>query len=197
MRKVLLLLSEGFEALEASAFIDIFGWNNTIGSKDIKLITTSIQTPIKTTWNLEVQTETLLKDIQDNDFQAIIIPGGFGNAGFFQDTKSTLFHDIIKKFHSENKYIVGVCTGAIPLAESGILKGKQATTYLLDNERYFMQLEKHGVIPVKDNIVIDNKIITSSSPGTATEVAFMLLEFLTTKKNSDFIRFNMGFKKSL
>ena len=63
MRKVLLLLSEGFEALEASAFIDVFGWNSTIGSKDIKLVTSSIQTPIKATWNLEVHTEILLKEI--------------------------------------------------------------------------------------------------------------------------------------
>lgn len=197
MRKVLLLLSDGFEALEASAFIDVFGWNSTIGSKDIKLVTSSIQTPIKATWNLEVHTEIPLKDVQDNEFQAIIIPGGFGSAGFFQDTKSKLFQNTIKQFHYENKYIAGVCTGVIPLAESGILKGKQATTYLLDNERYFMQLEKHGVIPVRENIVIDKKIITSSSPGTAVEVAFILLEFLTTKENSDFIKFNMGFKKSL
>lgn len=195
MRKVLLLLSEGFEAFEASAFIDVFGWNSTIGSKDIKLVTSSIKSPIKTTWNLEVYTEMLLKDIHPNDFQAIIVPGGFGGAGFFQDTKSELFQDTIKKFNYENKYMVGVCTGVIPLAESGILKGKKATTYLLDNERYFMQLKKHGVNPVKKNIVIDQRIITSSAPGTAVEVAFILLELLTTKENSDFIKFNMGFKK--
>lgn len=195
MRKVLLLLSEGFEALEASAFIDVFGWNSTIGSKDIELVTSSIKNPIKTTWNLKVHTEVLLKNIHPNDFEAIIIPGGFGGAGFFQDTKSELFQNTIKKFYYENKYMVGVCTGVIPLAESGVLKGRRATTYLLDNERYFMQLGIHGVTPIKDSIVIDKKIVTSSSPGTAVEVAFILLESLTTRENCDFIKVNMGFKK--
>jgi len=193
MKKVLLLLSDGFEALEASAFTDIFGWNNTIGSKDIELITASITNPITTTWNFKVYTEKLVKDIVVDEFDALIIPGGFGKAGFFKQTKCDVFQRVIKEFYLKEKYIAGVCTGVIPIAESGILEGKRATTYLLDNERYFMQLKKHKVIPVKESIVVDGKIITSSSPGTATKVAFLLLEILTSRENCDYIKFNMGF----
>ena len=193
MKNILLLLSDGFEALEASAFTDVFGWNKTIGSKDINLVTTSVLNPIKTTWNFKVTTEKLLKDILCSEYEAIIIPGGFGKAGFFNDIKLDVFQNIIKEFYKQDKYVIGVCTGVIPMAESGILKGIKATTYLLDNERYFKQLEVNKAIPVKEPIVIDKKIITSSSPGTAVEVAFLLLEILTCKKNSDFIKKNMGF----
>lgn len=193
MKKILLLLSEGFEALEASAFTDVFGWDNTIGSKGIELVTASVTTPIKTTWNFEVYTEKLIADIAVDEFDALVIPGGFGKAGFFKQTKEDIFQEIMKEFHLKEKYIAGICTGVIPLAESGILEGKRATTYLLDNERYFMQLKRHKVIPVRESIVVDGKIITSSSPGTAIKVAFLLLELLTDRENCDFIKTNMGF----
>lgn len=194
MKKILLLLSDGFEALEASAFTDVFGWNNTIGSRDITLVTASIKTKIKSTWNFEVITEEVLDNVSADDYEALIIPGGFGGAGFFRDTKLEVFQENIRAFYLKDKYIAGVCTGVIPLLESGVLKGKRATTYLLDNDRYFMQLKKNGAIPIREPIVVHDRIITSSAPGSAVEVAFLLLELLTTKTNSDFIRKNMGFK---
>lgn len=193
MKKVLLLLSNGFEALEASAFTDVFGWNEVLGDTKIKLITSSISSPIIATWNFKVETEAPLKDVDVNDFDALIVPGGFGKAGFFKDTKIPLFHEKVREFHLKKKPVAGVCTGVIPLAESGILMGKRATTYLLDNERYFKQLEKNGAIPVREPIVVSDNIITSSAPGTAVEVAFILLELLTDKTNSKWVRKNMGF----
>lgn len=193
MKKILLLLSDGFEALEASSFTDVFGWNSTIGSRDLTLVTASVETRIRSTWNFEVATEETLDNISADDYDALIIPGGFGSAGFFRDTKLKIFQEKIEEFYLKDRYIVGVCTGVIPLLESGILKGKRATTYLLDNDRYFKQIEKNGAIPVRETIVVNDKIITSSAPGSAAEVAFILLELLTTKKNTDYIREAMGF----
>ena len=37
MKKIVLLLANGFEMYEASVFIDVFGWNNSFGQKDTKL----------------------------------------------------------------------------------------------------------------------------------------------------------------
>ena len=39
MKKVLLLLCEGFEIFEASAFIDVMGWNLIDGEGNTKLLT--------------------------------------------------------------------------------------------------------------------------------------------------------------
>ncbi len=193
MKKILLLLSDGFEALEASSFTDVFGWNNTIGSKDILLVTASVKPKIRSTWNFEVITEENLGDISAVDYDALVIPGGFGSAGFFRDTKLRIFQEKIREFYSMERYLVGVCTGVIPLLESGILKGKRATTYLLDNDRYFKQIERNGALPVRKDIVVHDNIITSSAPGSAVEVAFILLELLTSKKNASHIREAMGF----
>jgi 4-methyl-5(b-hydroxyethyl)-thiazole monophosphate biosynthesis len=54
-------------------------------------------------------------------------------------------------------------------------------------------LKEFGVNVIHQPIVIDDNIITSWNPSTATDVAFMLLENLTTKNNADKIRQLMGF----
>lgn len=43
MKKVLLLLAQGFEFYKASVFIDIFGWNGIDGMKNTQILTAGIQ----------------------------------------------------------------------------------------------------------------------------------------------------------
>ncbi|WP_293962124.1 DJ-1/PfpI family protein, partial [uncultured Fusobacterium sp.] len=146
MKKILILISQGVEILEVSPFIDIFGWNMVVGKKNTITTTVSIHDIIYCTWNLKIFPQLNLKkeNIDLEEYDALVIPGGFGKAGFFNDMKDSIFKNVIQHFNEKNKIIVGICTGVIPLGEAGILKGRRATTYLLDNERYFSQLEKYG-----------------------------------------------------
>lgn len=195
MKKVLLLLSDGFEMLEASPFSDIFGWNAVIGSKDIKVVTAAIEDNVSSIWNFNTKVDIPLKKekINCSEFNALVIPGGFGRAGFFKDIKEEIFKKIIKEFYESNKYIAAVCTGVFALGEAGILKKKKATTYLAENGRYFKQLEKYGAIPIAEELVVDDKLITSSAPKSAPEVGFLLLEKLSSPENASLIKREMGY----
>ena len=195
MKNILVLISQGAEILEVSPFVDIFGWNMVVGKKNTKVITAAYHDIIYCTWNLRILPEINLKNSSLNleTFDALVVPGGFGKAGFFNDMKSSEFQDIIRYFYENNKIIVGVCTGVIPLGESGILREKRATTYLFDNDRYFSQLVKYGAVPVREEIVQDGNIITSSAPKNALECSFLLLELLTDRENMERVRYNMGF----
>ncbi|RGY62707.1 DJ-1/PfpI family protein [Fusobacterium ulcerans] len=195
MKNILVLISQGVEILEVSPFIDVFGWNMVVGKKDTLVTTCSFHDIINCTWNIKILPEINLKNTKLNleIYDALVIPGGFGKAGFFNDMKTEEFQSIIQHFHNNNKIILGVCTGVISLGESGILKNKRATTYLLDNDRYFKQLSNYGAIPVREEIVIDDNIITSSASKNALETAFILLEKLTSKENMENVKYNMGF----
>lgn len=195
MKNILVLISQGVEILEVSPFIDVFGWNMVVGKKYTLITTCSFHDIINCTWNIKILPEINLKNTKLNleIYDALVIPGGFGKAGFFNDMKTEEFQSIIQHFHNNNKIILGVCTGVISLGESGILKNKRATTYLLDNDRYFKQLSNYGAIPVREEIVIDGNIITSSAPKNALETAFILLEKLTSKENMENVKYNMGF----
>ena len=197
MKKILIFVSNGFESLELSPFIDVFGWNNIVGNKKVFPTICAIHDTLDATWNLKIIPEVnLLKTSIDLDeFHALIIPGGFGKAGFFIDIQSETLKSLLNHFISNKKTIIGICTGALAIGIHGYLKNTPATTYLLDNERYFKQLEKYNAIPIKKDIVISDNIITSSGPGTAIDLAFYLLEKLTNKENCIVVKKNMSFFK--
>lgn len=196
MKKVLLLLANGFEEYEASVFTDVLGWSRVFGNTPVKVVTAGMRPQLKCTWNFTVIPEKLLSEINVDEYDALAIPGGFEKAGFYEDAYSEDFLEIIREFHKKNKIIASICVAALPLGKSGILKGRKATTYhLLDGKRR-RELAEFGAKVLNKDVVIDENIITSSSPATAIDVAFTLLELLTDKENCDKVRRFMGFKGS-
>ncbi|WP_297597520.1 DJ-1/PfpI family protein [uncultured Cetobacterium sp.] len=197
MKKILIFVSNGFETLELSPFIDIFGWNNIVGNKKIFSKICAIHDQLNATWNLTIIPEVNLKkeSITLEEYDALVIPGGFGKAGFFNDIQSSELKSLLTHFISSNKIIIGICTGSLAIAINGFLENIPATTYLLDNDRYFSQLKNYGAVPIREDIVISNNIITSSGPSTSIDLAFYLLKLLTDDENVLLVKKNMGFLK--
>lgn len=194
MKKILLLLSNGFEAVEASVFTDVIGWNKSLGDGNTDLITAGRREKLKCTWNFTVIPEMDIREVNVIEFDALAIPGGFEEAGFYEDAYSEEFLNIIREFDRAGKTIASICVGALPLGRSGILIGRNATTYNLLGGKRQKQLSEFGANVICDEpIVIDKNIITSYNPSTAFDVAFKLLEILTSKKNCCDVKQLMGF----
>ncbi|MDV3428914.1 MAG: DJ-1/PfpI family protein [Bacillota bacterium] len=194
MKKVLLLLADGFEAVEASVFTDVIGWNKLEGDGSTDLITVGMHKNLKSTWNFTVIPEMDIKEVNINEFDALAIPGGFEEAGFYEDAYSEDFLNIIKEFDKAEKIIASICVAALPIGKSGVLAGRNATTYNLGNGRRQKQLFEFGANVIGNQpIVIDKNIITSYNPSTAFGVAFKLLEMLTSEENCSNVKKLMGF----
>ena len=200
MKKIAIFLFEGTELFEIASFTDVFGWNNVVGLKefrDIKVETISYKESIKCTWGGELRAEKIITEDNVEDFfdyDVLIIPGGFGKANFFKDKNNKIFKKLIKYFFENNKIIVAICSAVINLLESTYIKDKKVTTYLLDNKRYFNQLKNYNIIPVEEEIVIDDNFFTCSGPGNALELSFKLLEKLTSSENLKIVKKNMFLK---
>jgi 4-methyl-5(b-hydroxyethyl)-thiazole monophosphate biosynthesis len=192
MKKVLLLLADGFETFEASVFIDVIGWNLVLGDNSTELFTCGLKKEIKSSFNQRFIVDYLISDIDVSSFDALAIPGGFEVYGFYNDAYDDKFLDLIRGFKSNSKFIASVCVGALPLGKSGVLKGKKGTTYNSAVRREALQ--GFGVNVINQPIVIDDNMITSWNPSTAVDVALLLLEHLTTKKNADKVRQLLGFE---
>ena len=200
MKKIAIFLFEGAELFEIASFTDVFGWNNVVGLKefrDIKVETISYKESIKCTWGGELRAEKIITEDNVEDFfdyDVIVIPGGFGKANFFKDNNNEIFKKLIKYFSENNKIIVAICSAVINLLETTYIKDKKVTTYLLDNKRYFNQLKNYNIIPVEEEIVIDNNLFTCSGPGNALDLSFRVLEKLTSNENVNIIKDNMFLK---
>ncbi|MEI7829834.1 MAG: DJ-1/PfpI family protein [Prolixibacteraceae bacterium] len=195
MKSVLLFLSQGFEEYEASVFTDVFGWSRIYGSEPVNLITTGLRKEIKCTWNFIVKPELDFEEINIEDYNALAIPGGFEAAGFYEDAFDDRLLGLIREFDKQGKIIASICVGALPIAKSGILNNRFATTYDIEDEfgSRRKQLAELGAIVKDDKIVVDKNIITSTGPSTGVDVAFKLLEMLTNEENVKLVKKFMRF----
>lgn len=187
-KKVLLLLAEGFEPLEAAGFTDVLGWANIDGDEPIELVSAGLRPRLRATFGFSVIPDALVSDVDLNSFDALAVPGGFAGAGFYEDALSEPFLDVIRHFEARDKIIASVCVASLALGAAGVLHGRRATTYHQVGGQRKAQLEAYGAQFVDEAIVIDGKLITSTGPGTGVEVAFALLRQLTSTKVTDQIR---------
>lgn len=195
MKKICLLLPNGFEAVEASVFTDVFGWNKDEGDGSTELITVGTREQLTCTWNLTVKPEKLLEEVTADEFDALALPGGFEKAGFYEDAYRADVLEFIREFDRKGKNIAAICVGALVIAKSGVLQGRNATTYNLGSGKRQAQLAEMGANVIPDQpIVMDHNIITSFNPSTSFDVAFTLLEAVTSKEIASHVKKLMGFQ---
>jgi 4-methyl-5(b-hydroxyethyl)-thiazole monophosphate biosynthesis len=192
-KKVLLFLSQGFEAYEASVFTDVFGGTRGSGIEAVDLITTGLRPTIKCYWNLIVQPELPFDQINIDEFDALAIPGGGGEAGFYEDAYDERFLNLIREFDNQGKPIASICVAALAIGKAGVLTNRKATTWDLNEGARRKQLADFGADVQDKQLVIDRNIITSTGPATSLDVAFKLLEMLTDIQNVNEIKRNMRF----
>lgn len=187
-KKVLLLLADGFELLEAAGFTDVLGWANIDGDEPIELVSAGLHPQLRATFGCSVLPDAWVTDLDLDRFDALAVPGGFAEAGFYNDAMSEPFLDVIRHFEARGKLIASVCVASLALGAAGVLQGRRATTYHQAGGKRKAQLESYGAHFVDEAIVLDGKLISSTGPGTGIEVAFVLLRELTSRKVADQIR---------
>ena len=181
-KKVLLFAPQGFEDIELAAFTDIIGWTRVLQDvKSVALVITAFKKNICSKHNLTIKAHQLIKEIEPLDYQALIIPGGFNDAGYTEVYNQEVLN-LIRKIYENNGIIASMCVGSLAVAKTGILKGKKATTYCASKRHDNLKiLQDYGATPVKERIVVTDRIITNRGPDTAIEVAFKLLVMLIGK----------------
>ncbi|MFB8912132.1 DJ-1/PfpI family protein [Clostridioides difficile] len=192
--KVLVFLAKGFETMEFSVFVDVMGWARNDYGHDIDVVTCGFKKQVMSTFNIQVLVDKTIEEVCVDDYDALAIPGGFEEFGFYDEAYDSSFLNLIREFNSKEKIIASICVAALPVGKSGVLKNRKATTYHLKNGKRQRQLSEFYVNVVNEPIVVDKNIITSYCPETAPHVAFKLLEMLTSKEQMDEVKLAMGFK---
>lgn len=193
MKKVLLFLPKGFETYEASVFIDVIGWNLVDGDGTTQLFTCGFTKIVNSSFNQKMVVDYLVNEVNADEFDALALPGGFEEFDFYEEAYHDSLLALLQHFNKGGKPIASICVGALALGKSGILKGRTATTY---NQKTIRQdtLRSFGANVINEPVVADGNIFTCWNPSTAIDVAFLLLEKLTSKNQANYIRSIMGFE---
>ena len=91
------------------------------------------------------------------------------------DLENKPFMEWLHKAVEEATYVITVCDGAFPLAATGVLDGKIATTFPGDRDR-FAEMFPEIDVRYDVNFVEDGKFITSVGGALSYEPAFYLVE---------------------
>ncbi|GMA98094.1 DJ-1/PfpI family protein [Pelosinus sp. IPA-1] len=192
--KTLLFVLKGFETMEFSVFVDVMGWARNDYGFDVPVVTCGFQKEVTSTFNIPVLVDKTIDEINVNDYDALAIPGGFEEFGFYEEAYDERFLNLIREFDKQGKIIATICVAALPVGKSGVLMGRKATTYHLRDAYRQKQLKEFDVDVVNESIVVDKNIITSYCPETASGVAFKLLEKLTSREKMEIVKHAMGFR---
>jgi 4-methyl-5(b-hydroxyethyl)-thiazole monophosphate biosynthesis len=194
MKKVLLLLANGFEIYEASVFIYVLGWHRVDGGGTIEVVTCGFDKKVTSTFGVTLIPDITIDEVKIEDYAALALPGGFTEFNFYAEGYSEKYLNIIRAFNLISKPIASICTGGLPVAKSGVLSAKRGTTYNKNNGIRQKAMREFGVVVINEPIVVTENIITSWNPSTAMDVAFLLLEKLSSKDEANTIRDLMGFE---
>ncbi|UYZ85379.1 type 1 glutamine amidotransferase [Entomomonas sp. E2T0] len=106
----------------------------------------------------KVTIDKSIDDVKPEDFDALLIPGGFSPDSLRGDDR---FVNFTKHFASTNKPIFAICHGPQLMINAGIVKGKKMTTV----KPVVIDLKNAGADFHDESVVVDNDtIVTSRTP---------------------------------
>lgn len=174
MEKVIVLLADGFEEIEAIAIIDILRRAN------VEVVSASIRQELEVqgSHGIRLFADTTLADVQDTSFSMVVLPGGTQGVENLGNDGRVL--EFIKKMHKQ-AYIGAICAAPSLLAREGLLEGKKTTSY----PSFESVIKKYGVEYKTDKVVQDTNLITSRGPATAIEFSLALVSQLKGEETAN------------
>lgn len=165
MKKVVVLLAEGFEEIEALSVVDILRRAGvvchmcSIGEK-----------MVSGAHKIKIEADLLFDETDFDDYDALVLPGGMPGSSYLRDDKRVI--DIVKKYNKEGKIIGAICAAPIVLERAGIIDERVITSY--PSEKETLKASRY----VEELVAVDNNLITSRGPATALYFAYEILNKL-------------------
>ena len=174
MKKVLVLLAEGFEEVEAITPIDYL----RRAGISVTIVAIGSDLTVKGSHGVQVHADTCLKSLLNEGpfaWDGVIVPGGLPGTDNIAASKEA--GDFLKKMGAAGKMVSAICAApARVLAPLGLLDGKKFTCYPTEEQKVLSAGIKAEW--KQDRVVTDGNLITSRGPGTAGEFACAIIDKL-------------------
>jgi 4-methyl-5(b-hydroxyethyl)-thiazole monophosphate biosynthesis len=178
MKKALIILAGGFEEIEAIVPIDLLkraginvtivglGEKEVVGSHGVKIVADEIF------------------DKKNDDFDAIILPGGPGVSNLINDDGVL---EIVKKFYETQKLCCAICAAPKVFDKLGMLKDRHYVCFPSVEPEI-----KNGIYH-SNNVVVDKNVLTSKAAGTAFDFSYSIIKHLLNEETAQTVIDNICF----
>lgn len=170
-KKVAILLTDGFEEIEFTepkkALEDAGATVEVIAPKE-----NTVKAWAKTNWGADYDVTRPLDRAKSSDYDALMLPGGVMNPDKLR--REPLAIQFASDFLNSGKPIAAICHAPHLLIETGMLKGRQLTSY----PSIKTDIDNAGAIWTDEPVVIDRGLVTSRSPADMKVfIKQMIIEF--------------------
>jgi|TARA_Y100000385_G_scaffold167271_1_gene173330 protein deglycase len=170
MSKVLAILAEGFEEIEAITPIDLLrraGVEVTLAAlEDGKHVTGKM--------GITLHADANLSDLNSDDYDCVFLPGG---PGVKHLRASDRVIEIVLKQHASKRLLAAICAAPTVLHDAGVLTDKRYTAH-------FSVGNELAAILSNEKVMLDGNVLTSRGAGTALEFGLVLVEQLVGDSKS-------------
>lgn len=168
MKKIAVMLANGFEEGEALFTIDILrraGFECNSVSIGEEFVTSSRK--------ITVKADKILGESKLSDYDMIVLPGG--QPGATNLSKDARVLEIVRNFLAEKKFVAAICAAPMVLKSAGVSAGKKLTSYPGEDFKKMFSDANY----IDDELVVqDENLITSRGPATVFHFAYKLIDVL-------------------
>jgi protease I len=126
-------------------------------------------------WGQEFEVNKTVDTVVSTDYDALLLPGGVMSPDRLRNNQQVI--TFVNGFCLEQKPIAAICHGPWTLIETGYVKGKKMTSF----SSIKTDLINAGANWIDEEVVVDQKLVTSRSPEDLTAFCLkMIEEFIET-----------------
>jgi len=168
MKRVLCLLADGFEEIEAVTPVDL------LRRAGVDVVLASLhETTVTGRCGIRLTADGLLEEMDVEEFDVLLIPGGPGVAAMRMDGRAAR---LARDFHHAGKTVAAICAAPVILKDAGLLVGRRFTCH--------QAVRDELTDAVDERVVVNGGIITSRGAGTALDFGMALVEMLCGSKKA-------------
>jgi protease I len=171
-RRVLIIATDGFEQselIEPKKALEQAGIETVVAS----LIRGEIKGWNHTDWGEHVRVDAGLEDVDAEDFDALLLPGGVMNPDKLRQEARAI--ELVEDFDAADKTIAAICHGPWLLVEADIVDGRTVTGW----PSIRTDIENAGGNVVDEAVVVDGNLITSRRPDDIPAFSKTLIDALS------------------
>lgn len=171
MKRVYILLADGFEAMEAIAPIDVM---NRAGVVVVR-VAVGGSLSVTSSHNLvTLRCDLLLEQVDFSDGDALILPGG--NPGYINLRSSECVCRVVGDYYASGRIVAAICGAPTVLAAAGIAHGCKVTCH----SSVISEMSAYEY--VGGAVVEDGNLITSAGAGLSVEFALAVAQRLVSSE---------------
>ena len=165
--KTMIIVANGLEECEALMTYDL------LFRAQIEVELVGLDENITSSHNLSFLPHKLISEINPDDYNCLILPGGMPGTKNLEENK--IVQSLIDLFVKEGKLICAICAAPSILIHKGLLK---------DNKFVCFPGFESGLTPADTKAIQDNNFITAKGLGAVIDFAYLIISNLVSEEKA-------------